>query len=74
MATGSVLKIVYNTADGNTVTHSWRYASINATQPNVTALINSTIANGSIFAKVPVSAKSAQMVVTTENPYTVPSD
>lgn len=73
MAAGSILKIVYNTTDGNTVTHSWRYANADATQNNVTSLINTTITNGSIFAKVPVSAKSAQIVVTTEKPYTVPS-
>lgn len=73
MAAGSVLKIVYNTAEGNTVTHSWRYANADATQNNVNTLINTTITNGSIFAKVPVSAKSAQMVTTTEEDYTVPS-
>lgn len=65
MAAGSSLKITYNTADGTTI-HTWKYANAEATQTNVQSLVTTTIANGSLFQRVPLSVKEAKMVVTTE--------
>ena len=65
---GSRLVLTFATSDGTT-THSFSYANAEATAANVKALVNGIIANGSIYVKVPTTAKSAKMVTTTETDY-----
>ena len=62
------LVIKYNTSDG-TVTHTWSHADEEVTTANVRTLINTTIANSSLFLKPPVSVDSAKLVVTTESEF-----
>lgn len=69
MAAGNVLKIEYYTGEGSVVTHSWKYAESSLETSKVKALATATIENGSIFAKVPVSVKSAALEVTTSSEY-----
>ena len=66
MAAGTKLVIQYGTQDGESVNHTWNYIDPSVTTQNVQGLIQSTLSSGSIFAKVPVLAKSAKLVTTTE--------
>ena len=65
---GSRLVLTFGTSD-STTTHSFSYANADATAANVKALANGIIANGSIYAKIPLTAKSAKIVTTTETDY-----
>ena len=64
----SVSKLVlsFATADGETVTFGYNYAKSNLQAIAVEELMAEIINGGSIFAKVPVLAKSAKLVTTTE--------
>lgn len=64
-------KLVMECYDSNrsTVKFSYNHADEEVTTANVRALMNGLIANGSIFEKVPASAKSAKLVVTTESEF-----
>lgn len=70
MASGTSLKITYNTADGTTI-HTWKYINADVPAANVKSLINTTIANATLFSRVPVSAQSAKLVTTTETPVNI---
>ena len=61
-------KLVIELADANneTTKYSYSYADGEVTTSRVKSLVNALITNGSIFEKVPVAAKSAKLVVTTE--------
>ena len=61
------LVMTFAGADGANVTFSYGYAKSSATASNIKALVNGLITNGSIFANPPVTAKSAQVVITSEN-------
>ena len=52
-------------SDGETMTLSYNYVSSELTANDVKALMTGIVANGSIFAKTPVTAKSAEVVNTT---------
>lgn len=67
MATKLVL--TFAGSNGTTATHNFNYADPEATTASVKALVNGIIANGSIYANVPVTAKSAKVVTTTETAY-----
>ncbi|MBQ2675304.1 MAG: hypothetical protein IJG07_11595 [Prevotella sp.] len=71
MAAGTSLVIAYESSDGGTTTHTWKYAKPSATPAQVQALIAATISstNNVIFSKVPIAVKSAKMVTTTETEY-----
>ncbi len=69
MAAGTKLVLGFETSNGSTTTFSFSYAKPAATLANVKALMSAITTNGSIFTKVPVTAKSAKMVTTTENEY-----
>ncbi len=69
MAAGVKLVLGFETASGKSMTLSYNYAKQTATLANVKALMNGIIANGSIFANVPATSKSAKTVTTTENEY-----
>ena len=64
------LKLVFNTALGETVTHSYAYADPEATSQQIASLSSVIIANGSLFATTPISLKSAKLVTTTETDVT----
>ena len=61
-------KLVIDPADANneTTKYSYNYADGEVTTSRVKSLVTALITNGSIFEKVPVAAKSAKLVVTTE--------
>ncbi|MBQ3653675.1 MAG: DUF2922 family protein [Synergistaceae bacterium] len=69
MAAGTKLVLTFVGSSGNTISSTFNYADPEATAANVKALMNGMIANGSIYANVPVTAKSAKTVTTTENAY-----
>lgn len=63
------LVLEFYDSERNTVTMTYNYADEEVTTANVRALVNGIISNGSIFQKVPVSAKSAKLVQTTESEF-----
>ena len=71
MAAGIKLVIQYETSNGSSTTHTWNYAKSTATAQQVKALITATTSstNRVIFQNVPIAAKSAKLVTTTETPY-----
>ena len=71
MATGTRLELEFADNNNNSIFFTINYAKSNATTENVKALINAIINNGDIFALVPVTAKSAKIITTTENDYNI---
>ena len=69
MASGTSIKFVFDTASGTT-THNINYANPDATSTNIAAAAQSFITNGTMFAKAPVSLKSATIITTTETDVT----
>ena len=69
MASGVKLVLGFETAAGKSMTLTYNHANPSATAAQVKALMNGIIANGSIFATVPATAKSATKVVTEESEY-----
>ncbi len=69
MASGTKLVLGFQNAAGTSMTLSYNHVKASATTANVKALMNGIIANGVIFANVPVVAKSAKLVTTTEDEY-----
>lgn len=69
MAVGAKLVCTFLDASGNDVVLVFDYANRAADEEDVKALIAGIIANGSIFQNVPVTAKEAKTVMTTENVY-----
>ena len=67
MAAGSKIVIQYATTGGENVNHTWNYANPAVSNAAVQALTQTTIASAEIFDKVPVLAKSAKIVTTTES-------
>ena len=61
-------KLVMTFAGSTGAEHSMTYNYVDDETPSsaVKALVNGIIANGSIFANVPVTAKGAKIVTTTE--------
>ncbi len=66
MAAGTKLVITFLDTTGTERIFSFRYAKMNATDAQVKTLVQTIIANGSIFTHVPVKAKSAILATTTE--------
>ncbi|MBQ7170348.1 MAG: DUF2922 domain-containing protein [Synergistaceae bacterium] len=69
MAAGTKLVCTFETSDDKTTSMTFSYADPGATSTEVKALMNAIITNGVIFASVPVTAKSAKTVTTSENEY-----
>ncbi len=69
MAESTKLVLGFQNASGTSMTLSYNHAKASATTAQVKALMNGIIANGSIFANVPATAKSAKIVETTESEY-----
>ncbi len=69
MAEGTKLVLGFQNASGTNMTLSYSHAKASATAAQVKSLMNGIIANGSIFANVPATAKSAKIVTTTEAEY-----
>ena len=69
MAEGTKLELGFLDSNGRNVIFSYNHAKASATAAQVKALMNGIIANGSIFANVPATAKSAKIVTTTEAEY-----
>lgn len=69
MAAGTKLVLTFENASGSSVSMSYNYADSSADVADVKALVNGIIANGSIFVNVPVTAKGAKRVTTTETEY-----
>ena len=67
MASGSKLVITFLDAEGASRSFSFSYATPSAAPARIKSAAEAIVANGSIFRHVPVSVKSAKMVVTTEN-------
>ena len=63
----SRIVMVFADANGANVTFSYSYAKSNPSTSNVKNLVNGLITNGDIFVHPPVSAKSAKVVITSEN-------
>lgn len=66
MATTTKLVMVFGTTVGDKVTLSYNHVKSNTEATDIQDLAAGIIANGSIFAKVPVIATSAKLVTTTE--------
>lgn len=66
MAVGTKLIITFLDASSTERNFTFNYAKSNATTQNIKALAQGLITNGSIFTNVPVTAKSAKLVVSTE--------
>ena len=65
----NTLVMKFGTTLGETVTFSYKYVKSNMETITVQDLADGIIANGSIFASVPVIARSAKLVTTTESEY-----
>ncbi|MBQ7221415.1 MAG: DUF2922 family protein [Synergistaceae bacterium] len=61
------LVLTFADASGNDVKMSYSHADSEAEASDVRTAIQAIITNGSIFTAVPVSAKSAKLVITTES-------
>lgn len=69
MANSVKLVLQYQTSGGGSVTHTWNYSKSSPTLANVKAAMTATVTNGAIFGNIPVLAKSAKVVTTTETPF-----
>ena len=69
MAAGTKLVCTFSTSGDKTTSFTFNYAKSNATISNVKALMNAIVANGEIYVNVPLTAKSAKTVTTSENVY-----
>lgn len=65
------LVLVFADANGKEFSLSWNYVSSELSQSNVSALITAILTNGSIFANVPVTCKSATAYDITPTSYSV---
>lgn len=68
MASGIRLQIGYSGEGGNT-TLNYEYADSNVSQETVLALCSGLITNGSIFSNVPLSIRSAKLVMVQEKSF-----
>ena len=66
MASGCKLVITFIDTTSMERDFTFNYAKSSATVENIKALAQGIITNGSIFENVPVSAKIAKLVVTSE--------
>ena len=66
MAAGTTLVLTFIDDIGAERDFIFRYAKPAATAANIRLAAQTIIANGSIFTHVPVTAKSAKLVTTTE--------
>ena len=62
----SKLVMTFADANGEDLIFSYNYADKDTNKTSARQLVNGIITNGSIFSRVPVSAKSAKIVSTTE--------
>ena len=69
MAAGTTLVLEFADANGNSVFFSYNYANSEVLASDVKNLMNTMIANGSIFKNPPVSIKSAKAVRTSETEF-----
>ena len=69
MAAGTTLVLEFGDDNGNSVFFSYNYANPDALVSDIKTLMNTIIANGSIFKKNPVSIKSAKAVRTSESEF-----
>ena len=73
MATSYKLVMTFADSNGKEFSLSYPHITEDLEQTSVTALINAIITNGSIFATVPVTCKSAKLVTITDTAFTVPA-
>ena len=69
MASGTRLELLFNDSNNESISFVFPYAKSGATLSNIRNLINTIIANGDIFNKVPVTAVNAKTVTTSQNVY-----
>lgn len=69
MAEGTKLVLAFETSAGKTMSLTFNYAKPSATSTQIKALMNGIVSNGSIYENVPVAAKSAKSVTTSETIY-----
>ena len=65
--TSRKLVCTFTDAEGSDINISFKYASEEIEDADVKALITGIVTNGSIYEKTPVSAKSAKVVITSED-------
>mgnify|MGYP002626953580 CR=1 FL=1 len=61
------LALTFADANGSNVKMSYNYAAPEVESSDVNTAVQAIITNGSIFSAVPVSAKSAKLIITTES-------
>ena len=66
MAAGTKLVTTFLNAEGKTVSFTHNYAASDAEATDIRAFVAGMITNGAIFENVPVTAKGAKLVTTTE--------
>ena len=71
MSTTNKLSLIFNIGNNKTSSLSYKYANPSVTQAQVQALATGIVTNGSIFKKVPLSAKSAKLITTEETAFDV---
>lgn len=59
----------FNISSNKTVNWSWNYAKPSITESQVRSFMTSLITNGSIFKKVPLTAKKAYLRVTEDTEF-----
>ena len=64
MAVSTKLSLNFYKADDKTMNLSYKYARQDPSNANIKALMEGIVTNGTIFKKVPVSLKSAQIITT----------
>ena len=71
MAEGTKLVLEFQDANGKNIFFMFNYAKPSTSLANINSLMQAIINNGSIFKRVPVTAKSAKTVTTSENTYDI---
>lgn len=65
----SKLVLTFAGANGSDTSMSYSYADPDVANSKIKALTEGIIANGSIFENVPLSAKAAKLVITSEKAF-----
>ena len=65
----SRLVLEFHSGNNTTKVFAYNYADPNVAVSKLKALVNGIITNGSIFSNVPVSAKSAKVITTSETEF-----
>ena len=69
MSAGTKIVFEFGDASGNSLFYTYNFGDDEASISDIKNAMNSFISNGSIFQNVPVSIKSAKVVITSESDF-----